>query len=144
MPFKNRQLENIQFKNSNYLELNQFYKQHKEKSRARSTDSIYVAIEDDVIQCGLRLLSYDDFYFLRSVFTAPNSRNQGIASKLLIHTINDFSQPIYTLPTQSAADLYRRLGFKAVELADIPTELAASYRRFRHSSEDSTVMVINK
>jgi N-acetylglutamate synthase-like GNAT family acetyltransferase len=143
MSFKNETFEKLQFKKSDCLKLNHFYKQHREKSRAKPTDSIYVAIEGDVIQAGLRLLSYDDYYFLRSVFTTPAIRGQGIASKLLAHAIGEYTQPIYTLPTSSAVGLYQRLGFKAVDTKDIPARLSSSYRRFRQPSQDPTVMVIN-
>lgn len=143
MSFKNEPFKNMQFKKSDCLKLNQFYKQNKEKSRAKPTDSIYVAIEGDDIHAGLRLLSYGDYYFLRSVFTAPGIRGQGIASKLLAHAISQFTQPIYTLPTLNAVGLYQRLGFKAVNSKDIPAGLSSSYRRFRQASQDPTVMVIN-
>jgi len=143
MTFKSASFENIQFKKSDCSELNQFYKQHKEKSRAKPTDSLYVAIEEDIIQAGLRLLSYGDYYFLRSVFTAPAIRGQGIATKLLTHAISEHTLPIYTLPTFSALSLYQRLGFKPVDTKDIPAGLSSSYRRFRQPSQDPTVMVIN-
>ncbi|MEH6450341.1 MAG: GNAT family N-acetyltransferase [Oleispira sp.] len=138
------QFNDMQFKKSDCLKLNQFYKQHKDKARAKPTDTIHVAIEGDVIHAGLRLLSYGDYFFLRSVFTAPAIRGQGVASKLLSHTLSEYSQAIYTLPTPAAIGLYQRLGFKAVEEENIPTELVVSCRRFRQSSPASTVMVINK
>jgi N-acetylglutamate synthase-like GNAT family acetyltransferase len=143
VPYKRIQFNNMQFKNSDHLALNLFYKKYKDKARARPTDSVHVAIEGDVIHAGLRLLSYGDYFFLRSVFTAPAIRGQGVASKLLSHTLSEYSQPIYTLPTLAALGLYQRLGFKVVEEENIPAELVASYRRFRQSSPASTVMVIN-
>jgi len=143
MLVKKMQFNDMQFKKSDYLKLNQFYKQHKDKARAKPTDAIHVAMEGDVIHAGLRLLSYGDYLFLRSVFTAPTTRGRGVASKLLSHTISEYSQPIYTLPTLAAFGLYQRLGFKAVAVEDIPAELVTSYRRFRQSSPASTVMVIN-
>ncbi len=50
--------------------------------------------------------------------------------------------PIYTLPTPLAAPLYIRLGFKPIDRDEIPSELLASYRRFRQSDNGPTVMVI--
>lgn len=143
MSFKNVLFENMKFKESNCLLLNQFYKRHKEKSRAKPTDTIYVATEGDAIQAGLRLLSYGDYYFLRSVFSAPAIRGQGIANKLIAHALSEQTQPIYTLPTPAAVGLYQRLGFKPVDSKDIPAGLSASYRRFRQPLQDPTVMVIN-
>ena len=133
----------MQFKECSCLQLNQFYKQHKDKARAKATDVIYVAIEKEVIHTGLRLLRYDEYFFLRSVFTAPKFRGQGIASALLSEVIKGCSHPIYTLPTAEAVGLYQRLGFKDVATCDIPAGLSASYRRFRQSSKGPTVMVIN-
>lgn len=143
MPVKKMQFNDMQFKKSDCLKLNQFYKQHKNKARAKPTDAIHVAMEGNVIHAGLRLLSYGEYFFLRSVFTAPTIRGQGVASKLLGHVISEYSQSIYTLPNLAALSLYQRLGFKAVEEEDIPPELVASYRRSRQSSPASTVMVIN-
>ena len=143
MPVNNAPIKNMQFHKSDCLKLNQFYKQHKDKARAKPTDSIHVATEADIIYAGLRLLSYGNYYFLRSVFTDPAIRGQGLATKLLTHTISEYSHPIYTLPTAAAVSLYQRLGFKTVDVDDIPAELSSSYRRFRQSSQDPTVMVIN-
>lgn len=131
------------FIKSDCTTLNQFYKRHKDKARAKPSDLMYIASEDEVIHAGLRLLPYSDFLFLRSVFTAENARGQGIASQLISQAVNEASLPIYTLPTAEAMSLYQRLGFQAVEISDIPSELTASYRRFRQSSKGPTVMVIN-
>jgi N-acetylglutamate synthase-like GNAT family acetyltransferase len=142
MPF-----ENLQFEQCDCLILNQFYKQYKDKARAKPTDLMFIAHEKDVIHSGLRLLPYENYLFLRSVFTSPTNRGHGTASQLITHAINaalkEGSQPIYTLPTPAAMGLYERLGFKAVAVSDIPPELVASYRRFRQSSNGPTVMVIN-
>lgn len=139
--------KNLQFEQCDCIKLNQFYKQYRDKARAKPTDLIFVAFEAEVIRSGLRLLPYDDYLFLRSVFTSPAERGQGTASKLITYAINaairEYSQPIYTLPTPAAMGLYERLGFKAVAVSDIPLELVASYRRFRQSTNGPTVMVIN-
>ena len=133
----------MQFNQCDCLKLNQFYKRHKDKARAKPTDVMYAASDNDIIYSGLRLLSYSHYYFLRSVFTAPNARGQGIACQLLTHVIGKHSQPIYTLPTLEAVSLYKRLGFVEVDPIDIPVELLASYRRFRQAAKGPTVMVIN-
>ena len=142
MPF-----EHLQLKQCDCLTLNQFYKKHKDKARAKSTDLMFIACGAETIHAGLRLLPYENYLFLRSVFTSPAERGQGTASKLITYAINatmkEYSQPIYTLPTLAAVGLYERLGFEAVAISDIPVELIASYRRFRQTSNGPTVMVIN-
>lgn len=123
--------------------LNQFYKQHKDKARAKPSDIMYIASENDSIYAVLRLLPYNNFLFLRSVLTAPEARGKGIASKLITHAVKQQSLTIYTLPTPSALNLYYRLGFEPVDQKNIPIELTSSYRRFRQASKGPTVMVIN-
>lgn len=137
------QLESIQFKKGDCVTLNRFYKRHKDKARAKSSDSIYIAQQGDTVYAGLRLLGYGNFYFLRGVLTAPNARGQGVASQLINHAIRECSAPIYTLPLPTAVGLYQRLGFRPIDGPDIPIELSASYRRFRQTTNGPTVMVIN-
>lgn len=134
----------MQYLSSNCQQLNQFYKQHKDKARAKPEDLMYIAINEEGIICSvLRLLPYQGFLFLRSVLTAQQYRGSGIASDLIEHAIGQQSDLIYTLPTEQALPLYQRLGFKALSKQEIPAQLLASYRRFRQYESGPTVMVIN-
>jgi GNAT superfamily N-acetyltransferase len=134
----------MQYTPSSYLQLNQFYKQHKDKARAKPEDLMYIAINKEGKTCaGLRLLPYDGFLFLRSVLTAQEYRGTGIASGLIAYAIEQQTGLIYTLPTPQALPLYQRLGFQAVAKQEHPAQLLASYRRFRQSDNGPTVMVLN-
>lgn len=146
----------MQYLPASCQQLNQFYKQNKDKARAKPQDFMYAAINDEGETCAvLRLLrydisydtsydiSYDTFLFLRSVLTASDHRGQGIASNLILHALKHYEVPIYTLPTPLAASLYLRLGFEPIITKDIPAPLLASYRRFRHGDKGARVMVIN-
>lgn len=125
-------------------QLNQFYKQHKDKARAKPKDLMYIAINKEGTTCAvLRLLPYQGFLFLRSVLTAQEHRGAGIASALIKYAISQQAGLIYTLPTPQALPLYQRLGFRAISTAEIPAQLLASYRRFRPSASGPTVMVIS-
>jgi N-acetylglutamate synthase-like GNAT family acetyltransferase len=125
-------------------QLNQFYKQNKDKARARPQDLMYAAVNEDGDICAaLRLLSYDDFLFLRSVLTANDYRNKGIASNLITHALEQQTSVVYTLPTQAAVSLYQRLGFQTVAKQEIPAQLLANHRRFQRFNNDSTIMVID-
>lgn len=143
----------MQYLPTSCQQLNQFYKQNKDKARAKPQDFMYAAINDEGKTCAvLRLLPYgtsndthdDPFLFLRSVLTSSGHRGQGIASNLILYALKQHGDmPTFTLPTPLAIPLYQRLGFKAVINAEIPAPLLASYRRFRHGDKDSRVMVIN-
>lgn len=134
----------MQYLASNCQQLNQFYKQNKDKARAKQQDLMYAAINSNNEVCAaLRLLSYDNFLFLRSVLTAQDYRGQGIATELIHHTLAKQVLPIYTLPTPLAVPLYERLGFQTVSKPEIPEQLLATYRRFRQGNDGSRVMVIN-
>jgi GNAT superfamily N-acetyltransferase len=125
-------------------QLNQFYKQNRDKARAKLEDLMYAAINEEGEICSvLRLLPYDGFLFLRSVLTTKESRGQGIASGLLEYALAQQSGLIYTLPTPQALPLYQRLGFQTLSKHEIPAQLLASYRRFRQTDNGPTVMVIN-
>lgn len=139
----------MQFTNSSCAQLNCFYKENKDKARAKPNDLMFAAIDDNQQVCSvLRLLPYSQFLFLRSVLTRPESRGKGIAADLIEHAVNvQFKQSsklsIYTLPTPLARPLYLRLGFTPINQVDIPPELLASYRRFRRTDNDSSVMVLH-
>jgi N-acetylglutamate synthase-like GNAT family acetyltransferase len=137
---------------SDCIQLNRFYKDNKDKARAKPSDLMYAVINkgengDETILAAMRLLPYDGFLFMRSVLTRADARGQGIASELIRFAIAQQEQqdkplPIYTLPTPLAAPLYARLGFTPVEQNQIPAQLLASYRRFRQSTDGSSVMVL--
>jgi N-acetylglutamate synthase-like GNAT family acetyltransferase len=134
----------MQYTVTHCQQLNQFYKQNKDKARARPQDLMYAAInEDGGICAALRLLTYDNFLFLRSVLTANDYRNKGIASNLIKYAIEQQSCLVYTLPTQPAVSLYLRLGFQRVSKQEIPAQLLANHRRFQRFNKDSTIMVID-
>jgi N-acetylglutamate synthase-like GNAT family acetyltransferase len=134
----------MQYTATHCQQLNQFYKQNKDKARARPQDLMYAAINEDGIICAaLKLLTYDDFLFLRSVLTANNYRNKGIASNLIKYAIEQQSCLVYTLPTQLAVPLYLRLGFQTVLKQEFPAQLLANHRRFQRFNNDSTIMVID-
>mgnify|MGYP006145340669 FL=1 len=150
----------MQYLPASCQQLNQFYKQNKDKARAKPQDFMYAAINDEGETCAvLRLLKYDisddtnydisddisddTFLFLRSVLTASDHRGQGIASHLILHALKHYEVPIYTLPTPLATSLYLRLGFEPIITKDIPAPLLASYRRFRHGDKGARVMAIN-
>ena len=125
----------MQLVSSDCLRLNKFYKEHKDKARAKASDVIFAAIgsgsSPETTYAALRLLPYANFLFLRSVFTHPHYRGQGIAAQLIHHATNTiFKQSpelaIYTLPTPKALSLYQRLGFKPVTAVNIPAELQLS------------------
>ncbi len=137
----------MQFISSDCLQLNKFYKENKNKARAKPSDLLFAALDDDIICAALRLIPYDTFFFLRSVLTHPNYRGQGIAAQLIQHAVastvkQSGALTIYTLPTPKAVSLYQRLGFKVVDTAEVPLPLQASYKRFRHANNDSRVMVL--
>jgi N-acetylglutamate synthase-like GNAT family acetyltransferase len=134
----------MQYTFTHCQQLNQFYKQNKDKARARPQDLMYAAINDDGVICAaLRLLTYDDFLFLRSVLTANDYRNKGIASNLIKYAIEQQACLAYTLPTQSAVSLYQRLGFQTVSKQEIPAQLLHNHRRFQRFNNDSKIMVID-
>ncbi len=63
---------------------------------------------------------------IRSIAVVPNRRKAKLGStitlKLLAEARNHGAQAAYLLTT-SAADFFRRLGFSAIERADVPTEI---------------------
>lgn len=129
---------------SSYQQLNLFYKQNRDKARAKPQDFMYAAINNDGQVCAvLRLVDYGDFLFLRSVLTAKDYRGQGIASELTRYALKQHTSIIYTLPTPLAISLYQRLDFKTVPKQEIPEQLSANYRRFRQGNDGTRVMVIN-
>jgi N-acetylglutamate synthase-like GNAT family acetyltransferase len=134
----------MQYTFTSCQQLNKFYKQNKDKARAKPQDLMYAAVNEDGNICAaLRLLTYDDFLSLRSVLTANDYRNKGIASNLITHALEQQTSLVYTLPTQAAVLLYQRLGFQTVSKQEIPAQLRPNHRRFQRFNKDSTIMVID-
>ena len=74
----------MQFTRATCLQLNRFYKENHDKARAKPSDLMFAATDESGQLCAvLRLLPYSHFLFLRSVFTLPDMRGQGIAGELI-------------------------------------------------------------
>ncbi|MBB1408465.1 MAG: N-acetylglutamate synthase-like GNAT family acetyltransferase [Pseudoalteromonas rhizosphaerae] len=94
--------------------VNKFYDQYKARGRATRQDQVWVVYNDLVIVAACRIQNRSDYLFLSTLLVAPAWRGQGIAKKLLIHTLSNQNSLVYTFAYNYLADFYQSIGFNFV------------------------------
>lgn len=129
---------------------NHFYKQHKQAQAAKS-DLIFTAKQAHSLIGALRLQPIlpaqvlQNFnnatqpnitqnlllpvYWLRSLFVAPNSRNQGVATQLVRQT-QCVLAPIICFAQPNLIDFYSKLGFEQSLPAHLPAPLRHKHQAY--------------
>lgn len=111
---------------------------------------MYAASSNEQPIAAVRVLIYDHFMLIRSLYVHPCYRGQGIGCNLMQTVLNalptslpeSLPSQIIAIPTPMALRLYQQLGFHALPFTDIPAQLNASYRRVRQGDKGAPVMAI--
>lgn len=127
-------------------ELNRFYKSMAEKSRAAPSDQLFSARKGDSTIAVVRLLQYESFILIRSLYVDPDQRCSGIGTRLMSQVLSNIkqtdSQMVIAIPTPVAITLYQKLGFSPLKPEAIPQQLQSAYRRVRRADQGAPVMAI--
>lgn len=122
--------------------INRFYKMNRDSGRAKPGDFLYAAKQDDQILSALIIRSYNEFFLMRSLFTASNQRRGGIASGLVRYALQHHDGNVLAIPTPEAFSFYQHCGFRVLPAEEIPIELVNTYRRVRQTGNGAPVMAI--
>lgn len=93
---------------------NKFYKHFKTNVSCHRHDQTFCALNDEreiVAAVMFRVIATTNEYLLRSLFTAPNYRHQGIAKGLCRLALDTHNARCFTLCEPSLVVFYQSLGF---------------------------------
>ena len=128
---------------SQLSQVNRFYKQCRDKARAKPGETVVVAVRNGQWIAALRLLPKpQDNVCLRSLCVAPAMRGQGTATALLHHVFNpSFHQICYCYAISHLTALYTSVGFITPELTTLPGFIRQPYIRYVNRGQKLTVMI---
>jgi len=105
-------------------EIADFYKTHARVAKVTPEDELVVAYANQKFIGSVRLCNENEVYTLRSMQVADNHQGQGLGRELL----NRFRQrveeknisEVYCIPFAHLEDFYGQIGFKKVEIDQVP------------------------
>ena len=126
----------ISFQLDNIKSVNRFYKQQRQASRIKKSDSAYTLRRADKILAALYLQKKSQGWFLRSIYVAPSERGCGLAERLIREALLTMSgQPCYCFPLAYLDQLYARSGFVAADICEASNSVRDQFRRVaRHQN----------
>jgi len=124
----------------NFRAVNQFYRSQKHKGSASGDEQVYVIEDDSAIIGAVRLVPYDGYYWLRSLYIKKEIQSQGLGSQLLAFVDQHISQPIYCFPYPHLDYFYSKAGYHTVGVDQLPQSLAQLYERYNRKGQSTLVM----
>lgn len=109
--------------------LRKLYRNHNSPMRITQQAEVWV-VRNPTVVAGVCLSPVADGLWLTSLFTAPETRQQGVAS-LLVKQVQAFylGQPIWLFCHPQLDSFYRRLGFKQTQ--QLPESLRSRLTRYQ-------------
>lgn len=109
--------------------LNKLYRNHNSPMRITQQAEVWV-VRNPAVIAGVCLSPVADGFWLTSLFTAPEKRQQGVA-RCLIQQLQSFylDQPIWLFCHPQLESFYRKLGFKQTQ--QLPVCLRGRLTRYQ-------------
>ncbi|TVP92267.1 MAG: N-acetyltransferase [Pseudomonadaceae bacterium] len=108
--------------------VNRFYKAQGSKMRARGQHQVWVLRDPDIC-CALCLEPVAEGFWLTSLCTALERRQQGLARQLLQACLTAGNRPVWLFCSPEVAPLYQACGFKFTE--QLPHALGQRLQRYQ-------------
>lgn len=109
--------------------LNKLYRNHNSPMRITQQAEVWV-VRNPAVIAGVCLSPVADGFWLTSLFTAPEKRQQGVA-RCLLQQLQSFylDQPIWLFCHPQLESFYRKLGFKQTQ--QLPESLRSRLTRYQ-------------
>lgn len=131
--------------------INHFYRSQKHKGSASADETVFVALPSNFdeahidadkqdIQAAVRLVPYDNYFWLRSLYVREELRAKGIGSKLMQTVHSHMDATIFCFPYTHLEAFYKALGYEIVEIDQLPNSLQQLYQRYQRKSDNILAM----
>jgi len=135
--------------------VNKFYKANRARSRAKSSDRVWVIKQQGEIVAALRVVQIAGNEFLTGVQVAEQWQGKGVATLMLQQVfailsgqavdgeavVQPLAKPCYTFPYLHLIDFYTKLGWRVITKEQLPVNLHTRYERYCGQGRDIGVMV---
>lgn len=122
----------------NFRPVNKFYKKQKHKGSASADEQVFVAYQGEDIVAAVRLVPYEGFFWLRSLYVEQALRGQGIGLALLEHVHTSIDLDIHCFPYDHLEHFYALAGYRISDT--LPTALQQLYDRYSGRGEKILAM----
>jgi len=132
---------NIQYQSwceANFRAVNKFYKKQKHKGSASGDEQVFVAYQGEDIVAAVRLVPYDGYFWLRSLYVEQALRGQGIGLALLAQVHTSIDLDIHCFPYDHLAHFYTLAGYHMADT--LPPSLQQLYERYSSRGEKIIAM----
>jgi len=129
-----------QWQEPNFRAVNQFYRSQKHKGSASGDEHVFIIKDVDDIIGAVRLVPYEGYFWLRSLYIKQEIQAQGLGSALLAFVHSHISLPIYCFPYLHLDHFYSKAGYDLVKEAELPQNLAQLYGRYNRKGQGVLVM----
>jgi N-acetylglutamate synthase-like GNAT family acetyltransferase len=140
------ELEFKEWNESNFRAVNKFYKSQKHKGSASAQERVFVVqksrqnTSESKIIAAVRLVPYQDYYWLRSLYVEKSLQGNNIGSQLLFFVNQNIRQTIHCFPYAHLKVFYQLCDYSLTELNDLPQALQQLYQRYSIKSNGILIM----
>ncbi len=114
----------------NFRAVNRFYRSQKHKGSASGDERVFVIYHQEDIIAAVRLVPYQGYYWLRSLYVNSELRGQKLGSQLLTQVQQNIELPIYCFPYNHLLSFYQQAQYQLLEPVQMPQPLQQLYNRY--------------
>ena len=124
----------------NFRAVNKFYRSQKHKGSASGDEQVFIIKDDQDIVGAVRLVPYDGYFWLRSLYIEESLQKQGLGSRLLTFVHEHIQLPIYCFPYLHLDGFYSLAGYQLLDEDKLPNSLAQLHARYNRKGQGVLVM----
>ena len=118
-----------EWQGENFRAVNQFYRRQKHKGSASGDDRVFVIEHDSQILAAVRLVPYEEYYWLRSLYVEQTLQGKKLGSQLLAYLDHHITQPIYCFPYLHLDHFYQQAGYQLIGADKMQQSILQLYTR---------------
>ena len=124
----------------NFRPVNQFYRRQKHKGSASGDERVFIIEHDTQIIAAVRLVPYDGYYWLRSLYIEQSLQGKTLGSQLLNYVDHKIQRPIYCFPYLHLEHFYKQAGYDFVQETQMPQSILQLYTRYNRKGQGILAM----
>lgn len=119
--------------------VNKFYKGNNARGKAKRHDNVWVAKTTEII-AACKVQTIGSHYLLTGLMVSKPWRNKKIGQMLISRLLINQEKSIYTFPYISLVPWYLSLGFKQIELSEIPDAIQEKFAVYHQQGRNISVL----
>lgn len=132
-----------EWQGENFRAVNQFYRRQKHKGSASGDERVFVIEHDSQIIAAVRLVPYEGYYWLRSLYVEQTQQGKKLGSQLLAYLDQHIIQPIYCFPYLHLDHFYQQAGYQLIGEDKMPQSILQLYTRYNRKGQGILAMAKN-